>query len=122
MKSKCLAVGIILLFVGISNIPAIAQNIEKISPKKYLTEADTQQSTNNLQSDISLSLWVGIISDVKHQGGWTPTIRFHAIYVIVLSNEYPYTIIYKDEYTQIPEAYGWIGRIGKSTICILADF
>jgi hypothetical protein len=122
MKRKWLAVGIILLFVGTSTLPVIAKNIEKMSLEKKLDGTDTQQPTKNLHRDICLSLWIGIISDVKHQGGWTPTIRFHAIYVIVLCNEYPYKMIYKDEYTQIPEEYGWIGGVGKSIICIIADF
>jgi hypothetical protein len=121
MKSKYLAVVILLLLVGTSTIPAIAKNVEKISQEKNLDRTGTQQPTNKLQGDIQLSLWVGVISDVKHQGGWTPTICFHAISVIVLLNYPPWRIWYRNTDIEIPEDR-YIGRIGKSTICALVEY
>jgi hypothetical protein len=92
------------------------------------TQNITQNTTNKMtekndvaQSKIILSLWVGRISDVDHQGGWTPTIHFHAISVIRLINQYPWMIWLRNTDEIIPD-YGHIGWIGPTTICALVDY
>ena len=92
------------------------------------TENTAQNTTNKIadkndvsQSNIILSLWLGRISDVDHQGGWTPTIHFHAISVLRLINQYPWVIWLRNTDEIIPD-YEHIGWIGPTTICAFVNY
>jgi hypothetical protein len=92
-----------------------AENTPQNTTKKMTDKNDITQG------NIILSLWMGRISDVDHQGGWTPTIHFHAISVLRLINQYPWVIWLRNTDEIIPE-YGYIGWIGPTTICALVDY
>ena len=92
-----------------------AENTPQNTTKKMTDKNDITQG------NIILSLWMGRISDVDHQGGWTPTIHFHAISVLRLINQYPWVIWLRNTDEIIPD-YGHIGWIGPTTICALVDY
>jgi len=92
------------------------------------TENTTQNTTKKIaekndvfQTKILLSLWIGRISNVKPQGGWTPTIHFHAISVIILTNQHPWIIWLRNTDEDIRQD-GYRGWIGPITICALVGY
>ena len=84
--------------------------------------ASLRQTCNRVNTDdvsetqYLISFWIGIISNMNHQGGWTPTIHFHTISVIVLINQYP-GIIWLRNTDEIVAEYWSRGWIGPRFIC-----
>jgi hypothetical protein len=82
-----------------------------------LTRTPHEENTNNISVTQDLiSFWIGIISNMNHQGGWTPTIHFHTISVIVLINQYPWFIWLRNT-DEIVAEYWYHGWIGPRFIC-----
>ena len=129
-KNKMLRKSMILIMVivaGMLILPSTVGSATEKNIEKNLAGADTQQPTNKMpdrkdaiQGNIQLSLWIGTVSDVHREGGWTPTIHFHTISVIVLLNQYPWMIRLRNT-DEVIRSDGYIGWIGPTTIYALVE-
>jgi hypothetical protein len=77
-----------------------------------------QDKSKNITGKINVTffLFIGIIRDDQWGGGWTQTLNFHAVSVLILSNHRPcvHWLINKNV-TLYQQA--WLGFVGKHTIC-----
>jgi hypothetical protein len=67
-------------------------------------------------SDNIISLYVGLIRDVHRDGGWEPTISFHAVSVMVLSTGRLHVQWLINTDSRLVECQ-WRGRVGTHIIC-----
>jgi hypothetical protein len=67
------------------------------------------------QGNIATTLYIGIVRDVHHNGGWEPSISAHVISVLVLSNQRPHVQMLINKDIIIAEC-AWLGWIGSHTI------
>jgi hypothetical protein len=100
----------ITIMILITTVEALSVNAKE--------DKITKDIENHSAARYVFELYLGIISNVSYEGGWTPTVHFHVISAHVLCNQRPCVTRLRNTEWSLPTGQ-YVGLIKAPIICVL---
>jgi hypothetical protein len=76
---------------------------------------DGKINGSHASEKVPISLYIGVVRNVHHNGGWEPSISAHAVCVFIISNQSPHLIVITNRNITLADC-AWVGKVGPHTI------